>query len=169
MTIKTFPHHVIVSFNLLNNRISSVLQVRLSVHVSQTRVNLMTEDSCNVKSIESNTYEDSTIRSVSVKKKKRRKKEANRKEIWKSRLMRFAFFACLYSVLLSFPFRSMPRRRNLFFFFFFTLPCLSSPLKKREKATLRNSIFYLFYFLSFFFDNLFSFFSFFSLFSLVLS
>lgn len=74
MTIKTFPHHVIVSFNLLNNRISSVLQVRLSVHVSQTRVNLMTEDSCNVKSIESNTYEDSTIRSVSVKKKKKKKR-----------------------------------------------------------------------------------------------
>lgn len=35
----------------------------------------MTEDSCNVKSIESNTYEDSTIRSVSVKKKKEEKKK----------------------------------------------------------------------------------------------
>lgn len=79
MTIKTFPHHVIVSFNLFNNRISSILQVRLSVHVSQTRVNLTTEDSCNVESIESNTYEDSTIRSVSVKKKEEKKKQIGKK------------------------------------------------------------------------------------------
>lgn len=39
----------------------------------------MTEDSCNVGSIESNTYEDSTIRSVSVKKKKKKKKQKGKK------------------------------------------------------------------------------------------
>lgn len=67
--------------------------------------------------------------------------------------MRFAFFACLYSVLFSFPFRSMPRRRNLFFYA--SLSLLSSQEKgesyPEEIPFSIYFIFFLFFWQSFFF------------------